>query len=334
MFNRRSIILILIVFLAVYSLYAHNPFTTLDHTPFSKFLEGTSAALTCNFEGRTFTRTRYYYSDGYLQSTAWYPSLTTPYMKIASKGHGLGFAQVKLYGNIDGTSVGNSNDWSPAIEVGRYLPGVPTALYAHDVDVSASHNGRATTSEGTHHWDGSGTIQYTPYYYKVRAGLPKGVSGTWENGATWSTSDAKLDGSWEVKYNTETLSYPKYPGSSSTPTDNTPNCQDCTSDCSSPCSCTNSGTCGGTVSSPPSGSNPPSGSTPPSGGSSTPPDPDPEPTLVLCTKCNGTYDPKNASEKSRHKDLVACINWGCNTMFYKCSPENHGPCPGGTHSAN
>ena len=36
-----------------------------------------------------------------------------------------------------------------------------------------------------------------------------------------------------------------------TPTDNTPNCQDCTSHCSSPCSCTNSGTCNGTVTAPP-----------------------------------------------------------------------------------
>ena len=31
------------------------------------------------------------------------------------------------------------------------------------------------------------------------------------------------------------------------PTDDTPNCQDCTSHCSSPCSCTNSGTCNGTM---------------------------------------------------------------------------------------
>ena len=242
MFKQRYIILILIVFLSVYSLYAHNPWTTLDHTPYSKFLEGTSAAITCNFEGRTFTRTRYYYSDGYLHSTAWYPSFTTPYMKIASKGHGLGFAQVKLYGNVDGKSVGSSSDWGPPISIGGYIPGVPYGDYGHDVDVSASHDGRATTSEGTHHWNGSGTIQYTPYYYKVRVGLPSGVSGTWEKGATWSTSDAKTDGSWKIKYNTEILSYPKYPGSSSTPTDNTPNCQDCTSDCSSPCSCTNSGT--------------------------------------------------------------------------------------------
>ena len=36
-------------------------------------------------------------------------------------------------------------------------------------------------------------------------------------------------------------------GSSSVSSDETPNCQDCTSHCSSPCSCTNSGTCNGTV---------------------------------------------------------------------------------------
>ncbi len=36
-----------------------------------------------------------------------------------------------------------------------------------------------------------------------------------------------------------------------TPSDDTPNCQDCTSHCSSPCSCSNSGTCNGTVSTPP-----------------------------------------------------------------------------------
>ena len=38
-----------------------------------------------------------------------------------------------------------------------------------------------------------------------------------------------------------------YNSGSTPPTDNTPNCQDCTSHCSSPCSCTNSGTCDGTV---------------------------------------------------------------------------------------
>ena len=178
MLKRRYITLILIVFLSVYSLYAHNPWTTLDHTAFSSFLEGTSAGLTCNFEGRTFTRTRYYYSDGHLYRTAWYPSLTTPSMEIGSQGHGLGFAQAQLSGNIDGKSVGSSSDWGPAIDIGGYIPGIPYGSYGHDVDISASHSGTATTSEGTHYWDGSGSIQYTPYYYKVRAGLPSGVSGT------------------------------------------------------------------------------------------------------------------------------------------------------------
>ena len=112
------------------------------------------------------------------------------------------------------------------------------------------------------------------------------------------------------------------------PTDNTPNCQDCTSDCSSPCSCTNSGTCGGTVSTPPSGSTPPS---------NTPePPPAPEPKLVQCTKCNGTYDPNDASDKSRHTVLQPCLHWGCSVVFYVCSPELAGPCAPGysAHSAD
>lgn len=44
------------------------------------------------------------------------------------------------------------------------------------------------------------------------------------------------------------ITLPPGGGSGSTPpTDNTPNCSDCTSHCSSPCSCSTSGTCNGTV---------------------------------------------------------------------------------------
>ena len=45
--------------------------------------------------------------------------------------------------------------------------------------------------------------------------------------------------------------HPHNDSPATTVTDNTPNCQDCTSHCSSPCSCSNSGTCNGTVSTPP-----------------------------------------------------------------------------------
>lgn len=87
------------------------------------------------------------------------------------------------------------------------------------------------------------------------------------------------------------------------PTDNTPNCQDCTTHCSSPCNCTNSGTCGGTV------------STPPSGGSSPPPEPEPEPTTVACggaawTGCSG------ASSRTEHH-VPSCSH--CNNGYWTCS---------------
>ena len=48
--------------------------------------------------------------------------------------------------------------------------------------------------------------------------------------------------SWKQKYVSPSGGVSQYP-----PTDDTPNCPDCTSHCSSPCSCSTSGTCSGTV---------------------------------------------------------------------------------------
>lgn len=149
-----------------------------------------------------------------------------------------------------------------------------------------------------------------------------GECDTWYyscNGQPCSESDNHID---DDDSSPPTGSTPPAPAA---PTDHTPNCQDCTSDCSSPCSCTNSGTCGGTVSTPPSGSQPPSPE---------PPAP-PEPASVLCSTCNGTYNPADASDRSYHKDYQNCVNWGCSVAFLLCSPELSGPCVPGysAHSA-
>ena len=88
------------------------------------------------------------------------------------------------------------------------------------------------------------------------------------------------------------------------PTDNTPNCQDCTSDCSSPCSCTNSGTCGGTVSTPPSGSTPPS------------------PSYHACNV-------HETSVSGDHSYISSCSSSNANgtcqnsSGYYACSPHSH-----------
>ena len=108
------------------------------------------------------------------------------------------------------------------------------------------------------------------------------------------------------------------------PPDNTPNCQDCTSDCPSPCSCTNSGTCGGTVSTPPSGG----GSTPPSENpvvSPTPtptPAPPPSPTYHAC----GEHE---TSVSGDHSLQASCASTDSNgnyctvTNFYACDSHTH-----------
>ena len=88
------------------------------------------------------------------------------------------------------------------------------------------------------------------------------------------------------------------------PTDNTPNCQDCTSDCSSPCNCTNSGTCGGTVSTPPSGSTPPS------------------PSYHACNV-------HETSVSGDHSYISSCSSSNANgtcqnsSGYYACSPHSH-----------
>lgn len=82
---------------------------------------------------------------------------------------------------------------------------------------------------------------------------------------------------------------------SPSPSDETPNCQDCTSHCSSPCSCTNSGTCNGTV-------------------ATLPPSP-PEPTLVACGRRRCT---ERVSERNKH--LVDPCS-ACHQTYWSCGPH-------------
>ena len=148
-----------------------------------------------------------------------------------------------------------------------------------------------------------------------------------------------------------------------TPTDGTPNCPDCTAHCSSPCNGSVSYHACGVHETTVSGDHSLQASctsTDANGNSCTvtnfyacdnhshvypTPPPPPTPTLVLCSACNGTYDPNNASEKSQHTyQTFACgVHSGypcsnqwtsehsteqtcrlCGTTFYSCN--NNGPC--------
>lgn len=203
MLKRRYIILTFILLVCIYSLYAHNPIINLEHNPFNKFVEVTSPTISCNIDGWTFRKITYYHADGSLDRVVWNNEPKDPVIKLESKGHGLGYAQVQFWGKINGKDVGNEQNLSRPIEIGAHVPGIPFGFYGHDIEIHATEKGTFNKEAGTYPWEGEGIVHYTPYYYKVRAGLPLGVSGTWEDGAT-ATTTGDGDGHWTVKHSSLT----------------------------------------------------------------------------------------------------------------------------------
>ena len=105
--------------------------------------------------------------------------------------------------------------------------------------------------------------------------------------------------------------------------DETPNCQDCTSHCSSPCSCTNSGTCNGTVSTPPSGSTPPEDDDGDSGDSG-----DSSSNMITCSANSSHSYPANHPNVGYLNDLHrsrTCRFSGCGNSWHACSIEGWSP---------
>lgn len=207
-----SLILIALLVISTQHIYTHTwgwrPF--IDHDNGTEFLEATETKITCNIKNdQIFSKKDFYYSDGYFHSSSgWYPSLKKPAeISISGKAHGLGFAQVLFYGNVDNDKFGDVKDLSSQIDIGSTF--VFISNDAHDADVSITKRVPYTTSNGEHQWDGSGSIYYTPLYFKYRVGLPALVSGTWEKGTTWSSSGSG-GGSWEIIDKDATLNYPKY----------------------------------------------------------------------------------------------------------------------------
>ncbi len=221
MYKRNYIILFLILIalcvISIQHVYTHTWGwrAFIDHDNSSGFLKATKTKITCNIKNyQIFSKKDIYYSDGYFHSSSgWNPSLKNPAkISISGKAHGIGFAQIVFHGNVDDKDFGDEKDLSPKIDIGSTL--VFFSNDAHDADVSMSKSVKYTPSNGKHKWEGSGTIYYTPIYFKMRFGLPWIASGTWENGVTWSSSNSG-DGSWEIIDKDATINYPKYPSTSS-----------------------------------------------------------------------------------------------------------------------
>ena len=285
-----------------------------------------SPTISCNIDGYNFTHTRETYSDGVIYTDSWWRNPLDPSVSMSAEAHGFGYAHVLFYGNIDGKKHGDDTNTTPQ-KLGSWSGLLP---FAGGIDhtISADFYDSFNRSYKTYSWSASGSIKLVPYYWHWE--FP-GVGSSWQPAPSdfHTTQTASGGGNWKVQKNWTTLTRPSPgstppTGSGSTPptgsgsgggsqppsgsqlppTDNTPNCPDCTSDCSSPCNCTNSGTCGGTVSTPPSGSTPPS------------------PSYHACNV-------HETSVSGDHSYISSCSSSNANgtcqnsSGYYACSPHSH-----------
>ena len=85
-----------ILFCSIVSLDAHLGW--IDHFWTNQFLKGTQAEVTCNIdEGKIFTKTTYYFSDGSVERSYWTPDKKIPEITIKSTAHGIGWSQIKFH---------------------------------------------------------------------------------------------------------------------------------------------------------------------------------------------------------------------------------------------
>ena len=319
-----SLFFIVLCVIAVAGLKAHEEWNIFGpHAVESRFLEGTTPQISCNIDGEIFTRTRILYCDGDPMYDYWITDPKSPKVKMTATFHGRGWVESYISGEIDGQSKGSSSYSSPS-KVGNFVAlVVPVGVNVHDYAFEDYFDASSNAVFKTYSWSGDGSIRLTPTYWHRRwtIGIKKdglAVTGEWKDGTPVPYApEGTKSGSWEVRLDESSVDYDRNGnpcgstpptdsgstpptdsgsggGSQPPPTDNTPNCPDCTSDCSSPCSCTNSGTCGGTVVTPP-------------------PSPEPEPpTTVACGRSACTESVSSSKQHKSNPCAAGHTYWTCN----------------------
>ena len=125
---------------------------------------------------------------------------------MTAEAHGLGWATVLFYGNIDGTPHGDANNPEPAKKLGSWIGLLPFGISSTTHNVGGKFEDSFNRNPKTYKWDASGSIKLVPVYWKWRLSLPF-PGGTWEEASSihHSTKTASTGGSWTVARNWTTL---------------------------------------------------------------------------------------------------------------------------------
>lgn len=196
--------------------YAHR-----IHNASSIDLKFTSnPTISCNIDGYVFTHTRETYSDGVIYTDGWWRNPQDPSVSMSAEAHGVGWAHILFYGNIDGSSHGDAKN-TTSEQLGSWVGFAPLGVGANTHPISAGFTDEFNRSYKTYRWNASGSIKLVPWYWKWRlSGIMPG--GSWEPAPSdfHTTQQASTSGAWIVEQNWTTLRRSS-PGSSSSSSSST-----------------------------------------------------------------------------------------------------------------
>ena len=162
----------------------------------------TDPEITCNIDGKKFTHTRVT-KDGKITVDFWHERPRTPIFKITAEAHGIGYAYIKLWGDIDGTSFGDAKNWESE-KLGNWF-GLFPAAWGEEHTLYHEVEGAFKYAPKEYKWDADGIIELVPYIWQWKiAGIMPG--GSWQPAPDKQHKelDAEADGSWTVSRNWST----------------------------------------------------------------------------------------------------------------------------------
>lgn len=200
-FKRVLFLVLIFSFLFAIGVYVYPH---LIHDPKIPLLSFTSDPdISCNINGATFTRCREIDADGNVRVDFWLyqegKEPPNPIVKIEAEAHGLGWAHIILYGNIDGVKFGDDTN-SHSTKIGATLGFAPLFLAPDSEKIKYKDHGSFNTNPNEYSWDGSGSIKLVPTYWKwTLSGIFPG--GSWEEAESdfHTTKSASNNGEWIVE---------------------------------------------------------------------------------------------------------------------------------------
>ena len=176
--------------------------------PHLEFKSDPKVEITCNIpDKKVFTYSAQTDSNGNVitATESWDEEPPNPVVTINAEAHGLGWAHILLYGNIDGKKKGDPKK-TVDDRLGNWAGFFPLGWGDGDHPISwsfgSSFTKRKKKLKKEYKWDGSGSVKLVPMYFKWGlSGIIPG--GSWERADEDFQDDGNdsADGSWEVKHN-------------------------------------------------------------------------------------------------------------------------------------